>query len=378
MNTNLKEAIVYFSNGKSFKCKSFGAEGSIVGEAIFNTSMSGYQEITTDPSYAGQLIVFCMPEIGVVGVNDDDMESQSIFANGVIVREYNDNYSNFRATQSYASFLKQYNKIGVCELDTRVIVEMLRDEGSLMAVISTKEFDEKVLSQMIKDAPNMDDINFCEKVSTKEPYIHNNGIWDSIKLSYNKSSNTDNKIVAIDFGIKRNILNELTQANMQVEVIPYDFDANEIINRYKNNEIKGVFLSNGAGNPKVLKDTIAPKIKQLIDSKIPMFGICFGHQMLSIAHGFDTYKLQFGHHGGNHPILNSENKVEITAQNHLYNVPDDITQVADVIATNLFDDTIEGVVYKNSPIFSIQYHPESSPGPSDSKRYFTQFLNMLS
>jgi carbamoyl-phosphate synthase small subunit len=372
-----KKAIVYFSNGKSFLGKSFGADGSGIGEVIFNTSMTGYQEITSDPSYAGQLITFCMPEIGNVGANDDDMESNSIFANGIIARAYNDNYSNFRATSSYSSFLKNHNKVGIYDVDTRAIVSMIRDEGSLMAVISTTQFDTTILQKMINEAPSMDNINFNEQVSTKEPYTHNCGTWNNEKLIYNKPPASKNKILAIDFGIKKNILNELTQAGLEVEVIPYDFDLDNIISRYDSKEIKGIFLSNGPGDPKVLKDKIAGKIKKIADYKIPIFGICFGHQMLSIAYGFDTYKLKFGHHGGNHPIVDTLGKVEITAQNHLYNVPDEIKTVADVIATNLFDNTIEGVFYKDSPILSIQYHPESSPGPSDSKSYFTQFANMV-
>ena len=371
------KAILYFENGVSFSCNSFGANGTSTGEVVFNTSMTGYQEITSDPSYAGQFITFCMPQIGNVGANDLDMEGNGIFTNGIIVREYSNNYSNFRAIESFASFLKRHNKMGVCDVDTRAIVSMLRDNGALMAVMSTQEFDKQKLQDILINAPSMDDVNFNEQVSTKESYIHNQGIWNKVELKYDIPKTAKNKILAIDFGIKKNILNELVNVNLEVEVMPYDFDADEIIKRFDSKEISGVFLSNGPGNPLILKTSLAPKIKQLAEHNIPMFGICFGHQMLSIAYGFDTYKLKFGHHGGNHPIVNEENTVEITAQNHIYNVPDEITTKADVIARNLFDDTIEGVRYKDNPVMSIQYHPESSPGPEDSKSLFVKFADMV-
>jgi len=370
-NFHKTKAILYFENGVSFSCNSFGASGTIAGEVVFNTSMTGYQEITSDPSYAGQFITFCMPQIGNVGANELDMESSGIFANGVIAKEYDNNYSNFRATESFASFLKRHNKMGICDIDTRAIVSMLRDNGALMAVMSTQEFDKQKLQSILDKTPSMDDINFNEQVSTKKPYIYKS----DIELIRDKPFK--NKILAIDFGIKKNILNELVNVNLEVEVIPYDFDADDIIKRFDAREISGVFLSNGPGNPLILKDTISFKIQQLIEHNIPMFGICFGHQILSIAHGFDTYKLKFGHHGGNHPIINADNKVEITSQNHIYNIPDAITNKADVIARNLFDNTIEGVRYKNNPIMSIQYHPESNPGPEDSKSLFARFADML-
>lgn len=372
-----KKAILYFENGIYFDCNSFGVDGTEVAEVIFNTSMTGYQEITTDPSYAGQFITFCMPEIGNVGANDDDMESKGVFLNGVIAKEYNDNHSNFRATESFASFLKRHNKMGICNIDTRAIVSMLRDNGALMAVMSTEEFDVEQLQLIIDKHPSMDDVNFNELVSTKDSYNHTNGIWDDIKLEYKESKDNKNKILAIDFGIKKNILNELVEANMDVEVIPYNFNPSDVIERFDKKEIHGIFLSNGPGNPQVLKSIMTDKIKAIINHNIPIFAICFGHQMLSIAYGFDTYKLKFGHHGGNHPIVDKNGKIEITAQNHIYNIPKDITKVADIIATNLFDDTIEGVAYKDKPILSIQYHPESSPGPRDSKSLFLEFSNMI-
>ena len=374
---SLANAILYFENGRSFSCKSFGAEGTQVAEVIFNTSLTGYQEITTDPSYAGQFITFCMPEIGNVGVNVDDNESAQIFASGVIVRAYNENYSNFRAEESLASFLKKHDTMGICEIDTRAIVTMLRNEGSQKAVMSTKEFDLNALEILLEQSEDMSEINFMPTVSTKEKYSHSIGVWDNTTQKYKQVQSINKKIIAIDFGVKRNILNELAQTGLEVEVSPWDFDDKEIISRFERGEIGGVFLSNGPGDPLVLNDTLTHKLQALIQSNIPIFAICIGHQLLSIANGFHTYKLKFGHHGGNHPIMTSEGKVEITSQNHIYNIPDEIKDKTEVIATNLFDGTIEGVKYLGKPIFSVQYHPESSPGPRDSKNSFQMFADIV-
>jgi carbamoyl-phosphate synthase small subunit len=226
-------------------------------------------------------------------------------------------------------------------------------------------------------SPRIEEINYIKEVSTKEAYTHKNGMYDAVMFKYNEAPAIKAKIAVIDFGVKRNILNELTQAGLQAEVLPNTFDADELIARVKNKEIDGVFLSNGPGDPLVLKEEQA-QIKKLIAAKVPMFGICLGHQLLSISHGYDTYKLKFGHHGGNHPVKNIKTgMVEITAQNHNYNVPDNITEIAEVTHTNLFDDTIEGLRYNDAPIFSVQHHPESSPGPKESSYIFGEFLNLL-
>ena len=374
---SLVKAVLYFDNGRSFSCKSFGEEGTKVAEVIFNTSLTGYQEIATDPSYAGQFITFCMPEIGNVGVNADDNESSQIFASGVIVRAYNENYSNFRAEESLASFLKKHNAMGICEIDTRSIVTMLRNEGSQKAIMSTEEFDVNTLKTLLDQSEDMSEINFMPTVSTKEKYTHSAGVWDNAIQKYREVQGINKKVVAIDFGVKRNILNELAETGLEVEVYPWDFDENELITRFEKGEIGGIFLSNGPGDPLVLNDTLTPKLQTLMQSNIPIFAICIGHQLLSIANGFHTYKLKFGHHGGNHPIMTSEGKVEITSQNHIYNIPDNIRDKTEVIATNLFDGTIEGVKYLDKPIFSVQYHPESSPGPRDSKNSFQMFADMI-
>jgi len=368
---------IYLENGTFLEAKSFGARGTSVGEIVFNTSMTGYQEIVTDPSYAGQFVTFTMPEIGNVGCNAEDMESKGAWCKGIIVRQYQDVPSNFRSEEPLHELLKRFGILGICDIDTRFLTKMVREEGAMMMIASTEVSDKSKLAEMLKNAPHISEVNYIEEVSTKEPYIHKSGHYDAIHYCYNDAPEPKAKIVALDFGIKRNILNELTQAGMEVEVVPNTVDADELISKYKNGEIDGVFLSNGPGDPLILKSE-QEKIKKLIEAKVPMFGICLGHQLLSIAHGYDTYKLKFGHHGGNHPVKNLvTGAVEITAQNHNYNVPDEITEIAQVTHTNLFDGTIEGVKYKDSPIMSVQHHPESSPGPHESRYIFNEFLKMI-
>jgi carbamoyl-phosphate synthase small subunit len=372
----MKKVWIYLENGTYLCANSFGAEGTTTGEIVFNTSLTGYQEIATDPSYAGQFVTFTMPEIGNVGVNDDDMESKSLYTKGVLVRAYNEKYSNFRGQKSFATLLKDNGVLGICDLDTRYLTKMLRDNGAMMMVASTEVSDKDELKKILDESPRIEDINYIKEVSTKESYVHKSGAWNDEKLEYNKAEPTGKKVVVVDFGVKRNILNELVEAGLEVEVVPSTFNADELIKRYESNEIGGVFLSNGPGDPLVLTEE-KKEVQKLIDKDIPMFAICLGHQMLSIAHGHDTYKLKFGQHGGNHPVQNSNKTVEITAQNHNYNVPDSIEDIAEVTHKNLFDNTIEGVKYKNKPIFSVQHHPESSPGPHESKYIFKEFADMV-
>ncbi len=372
---NLKKISLYFENGTLLEAKSFGAEGTSVGEVVFNTSMTGYQEIVTDPSYAGQFVTFTTPEIGNVGCNAEDMESKGAFCKGIIVRSYQDRPSNFRCEESLDALLKKHNVLGICDIDTRFITKMLRAEGSMEMIASTEVHDKDELKKLLADAPRIEDINYIEQVSTKEAYVHNTARYSETKFEYEKP-NTSKKIIALDFGIKRNILNELTHAGMEVEVVPNDMEADIIIGLFEAKKIDGVFLSNGPGDPLILKEEQA-KIKKLIEAKIPIFGICLGHQLLSIAHGYDTYKLKFGHHGGNHPVMNAQNVVEVTAQNHNYNVPENIVEVAIVTHKNLFDNTIEGLKYNDSPSMSVQHHPEASPGPKESAYIFEAFKEML-
>ena len=368
---------IYLENGTFLEAKSFGSAGTKVGEIVFNTSMTGYQEIMSDPSYAGQFVVFTMPEIGNVGCNDDDMESNSVHSSGMIVRSYQDRYSNFRGENSLSDFLNKSDALGICDIDTRYLTKMIRDEGPQMMVASTEISDKDELKKILEKTPRIEEINYIEQVSTKEVYTHDSGTWDNENQKYSEPLTLGKKIVVLDFGVKRNILNELRQTGLSVEVAPNNTPALQLIERFHNKEIHGVFLSNGPGDPQVLKSE-AQEIKKLIEAKVPMFAICLGHQLLSIAHGHTTYKLKFGQHGGNHPVQNQQSRVvEITAQNHNYNVPDSICDIAKVTHINLFDNTIEGVSYNDAPIFSVQHHPEASPGPHDSKYIFQEFAKQL-
>lgn len=372
----MQDVYLYFENGLFLQGKSFGAIGTSVGEVVFNTSMSGYEEIITDPSYAGQFIIFSMPEIGIVGTNPLDMESRAGFCKGIIVRHYNEFHSNFRSINSLDTFLKSQNILGITGIDTRSLIKTIRNNGAMMMIASTEISNQQELKNKLEKSKNIQEINLMPEVSTKTPYKHKHGVFDFNTFEY-ATPKTQKKIIAIDFGAKRNILNELCAVGLEAEVMPHNFQALEIIQRFKNGEIQGIFLSNGPGDPLMLKDEVE-QIKLLIEAKIPIFGICLGHQLLAIAHGYETYKLKFGHHGGNHPVKNLiTQSVEITVQNHNYSVPEEISQIAEVTHRNLFDNTIEGVKYKHSPIFSVQHHPEASPGPKESNHLFKQFANMI-
>lgn len=372
-----QKAWIYLENGTFLEANSFGANGTVAGEIVFNVSMSGYQEIMSDPSYAGQFVTFTAPEIGNVGVNAEDMESSAAHAKGMIVRKYQERYSNFRAEGSLADFLKEQNVMGICDIDTRYITKMLRTEGAMMMIASTEVSDKAELKKILEASPRIEDVNYIEQVSTKVAYKHTQSVYNDREFKYDEAPVSQANIVVLDFGVKTNILNELVAANISVEVIPNSFNGDELVRRYNAKEIDGVFLSNGPGDPLVLKNE-QREIKKLIDAKVPMFGICLGHQLLSIAHGYDTYKLKFGHHGGNQPVKNMKTGlVEITAQNHNYNVPNNITEVAEVTHVNLFDNTIEGLKYNDAPIFSVQHHPESSPGPKESRYIFNEFLSLI-
>ena len=371
-----KQVWIYCANGAFFSGRLFSGGGTVTGELVFNTSLSGYQEIITDPSYAGQFITFCMPEIGIVGTNEKDCESRGVFCRGVLVRHYEDFVSNFRASQSLKSFLDSSNVLGICDIDTRSIVKMLRKDGAMMMIASSEISDKDKLAKMLAKSTPIERENLISQVSTKSPYTHQEATFDFAKMDYAKSK-TSQKIIVIDFGAKRNILNELAQVGLESQVWGYEFSADEVISLFENGEIGGVFLSNGPGDPKSLRPQIE-EIKKLIKAKIPIFGICLGHQLLSIAHGHDTHKLKFGHHGGNHPVKNLLTKsIEITSQNHIYSVPESITEVAFITHRNLFDNSIEGVRYKNSPIFSLQHHPEASPGPKESRSIFAEFATLI-
>ncbi|MDU7692716.1 MAG: glutamine-hydrolyzing carbamoyl-phosphate synthase small subunit [Helicobacter sp.] len=372
------QAFLYFENDLFIKAKSFGSPGTKVGEIVFNTSLSGYQEIITDPSYAGQFVLFTMPEIGIVGANEQDCESD-FACEGILISQYNDNFSNFRAQNSLSHFLKKRGIFGICGLNTRFLTKMVRDFGTMHVVISTEISSKDELKNILHKQKGLKTLDLINKTSTKESKPHNQGIFDFSQMGYlkNQNQNESIKIIAIDCGIKQNILNELYSAGFEIELLPFDFDPKELLSRYENGDFKGLFLSNGPGDPLDL-DILIEKIKFLLPYKIPTFGICLGHQILSIAHGFNTHKLKFGHHGGNHPVKNLlTGEVEITAQNHNFAVPEDIATVANITHRDLFDNTIEGVEYKNAPFFSVQYHPESSPGPKEASFIFQKFADLI-
>lgn len=375
-SSHLQDAWIYLANGLFFKAKSFGAAKTSVGELVFNTSLTGYQEITTDPSYAGQFVCFTMPEIGIVGTNKQDMESRTIFAKGILCRHYNASFSNFRAHKSLGDFLKEFDAMGIELIDTRLLTKTLREQGAMMMIASTEISDKDALKKLLENSPKIEEINYIKEVSTQTSYTHYEGKFDFGIMDYT-TPKTHQKILAIDFGIKRSILNQLVNAGFNVEVVPHNFDAESLIARYKQGEFEGIFLSNGPGDPQVLHTEIA-EIKKLIAAKIPLFAICLGHQLLSLAHGYPTHKLKFGHHGGNHPVKNLlTQEIEITAQNHNYSVPESIQEIAEVTHRNLFDNTIEGVRYKNALICSFQHHPEAGPGPLESAMLFNEFAKLL-
>ena len=373
----MDKAYLYLENGLFFEVDSFGASGSKCGEIIFNTSICGYQEILTDPSYAGQFILFTMPEIGIVGTNNQDIESISApHTSGIIVRNYNDFYSNFRAKESLSTYLKNHNILGICNIDTRFLTKLIRDEGAMLACISTKLDSKDKLKSLLENSPSIKDTNYLPIVSTKKSFIHKKAKYNFEIQEYSQP-NFKKKIVVIDFGIKQNILNELSEVGLECRVISSNFCAKEIIDNFNDFKIGGVFISNGPGDPSILKNEIK-EIKKLIEAKIPIFGICLGHQLISIACGYPTYKLPFGHHGANHPVKNTiTNKIEITSQNHIYSVPKDIKKIAHVTHLNLFDGTIEGLKYKQYPIISLQHHPEASPGPKEANAIFREFFEMV-
>jgi carbamoyl-phosphate synthase small subunit len=247
----------------------------------------------------------------------------------------------------------------------------------MMMIASSEISDKAELKKILENSPRIEDVNYIEQVSTKVSYMHTQSTYNDRDFKYDEAPTPQANVVVLDFGVKTNILNELVSAGIGVEVIPNNFSGDDLIKRYNAKEIDGVFLSNGPGDPLVLKNE-QKEIKKLIAAKIPMFGICLGHQLLSIAHGYDTFKLKFGHHGGNQPVKNVKTGlVEITAQNHNYNVPDNIIEIAEVTHVNLFDNTIEGLKYNDSPIFSVQHHPESSPGPKESRYIFNEFLSLI-
>ena len=367
-------AKLLLEDGKVFEGSLIGAKSKIFGEVVFNTSMTGYQEVLTDPSYAGQIITFTYPEIGNYGCNKSDYESDDCFASGIIIRNYSPLVSNYRSEESLDSFLKRHNMTGIYGVDTRALTRYIRDNGSMKSVIcSDEDFDSA--KKELESFPTMVGRDLASEVSCKDSYQARQKIVSEFYKSESLSGKRK-KVVALDFGIKQNILNKLIEVGCDVEVMPANSNAEQILAKYPD----GVFLSNGPGDPEAV-DYAIDTVKTLIQKfKKPIFGICLGHQILALASGAKTYKLKFGHRGANHPVKNLENsKIEIASHNHGFAVrKEGLPENIEITHLNINDDTIAGLKLKNRDnVFSVQYHPEASPGPHDSDYLFKQFLALM-
>lgn len=368
-------ALLVLADGTSYRGWSFGAGGTAIGEVVFNTGMTGYQEVLTDPSYRGQIITFTYPELGNTGVNPDDEESSQPQVKGAIARNICEKPSNWRSTQSLPDYLKQHNILAIHGIDTRALTRKIRSVGAMNGAISTEILDPVELLQRVQDAPSMAGLNLVGEVTTREVYEWSDptdSSWE-FRPIMQPTDAAPLTVVAIDFGIKRNILRRLARYGCRVIVVPADTPPEEIL---KHNP-DGIFLSNGPGDPAVVSEGIATT-KALLTSQKPMFGICMGHQILGLALGAETFKLKFGHRGLNQPC-GLQRQVEITSQNHGFAIDAGSLSDAEIEIThlNLNDRTVAGLRHKSLPLFSVQYHPEASPGPHDADYLFEQFVQAM-
>lgn len=358
-----KKAVILLADGTIFYGKAIGNEGSAFGEVCFNTGMTGYQEIFTDPSYFGQLMVATNAHIGNYGVNEDEVESDDIKISGLICKNFNYNYSREAAHGSLEDFFKKNKLFAISDVDTRALVSYIRNNGAMNAVISTDVNNIEILKKQLAKVPNMNGLELASKVSTKEPYYYGN-------------ENASIKIAALDIGIKKNILRNLAKRDAYIKVFPYNSSFKDMSKWNPD----GYFLSNGPGDPKPLVEaqTLA---KEIIKRNLPLFGICLGHQVIALANGVSTYKMHNGHRGINHPVKNLiTGKGEITSQNHGFAINRDEAEAHDdlqITHVHINDNTVAGIAMKSKNCFSVQFHPEASPGPHDSWYLFDQFIENI-
>jgi len=368
----MKPALLVLADGKTFEGWGFGSSGERLGELVFNTSMTGYQEILTDPSYKGQIVIMTYPHIGNCGVNQEDLESASPFLEGFVVKEHAPFPSNWRSQGDINAYLEEHNVVGIEGIDTRALTRHIREKGAQVGIISTEDLDKNSLKKKASASKGLIGLDLVKEVSCSSPYEWEDGPWELSK-GFQASPKKKYHVVAYDFGIKRNILRLLVQAGCRVTVVPAGTPSEETL-RLKPD---GIFLSNGPGDPEGVPYGVET-VRSLL-GKRPIFGICLGHQLLGLALGGKTYKMKFGHHGGNQPVMDlSTQKVEITTQNHGFAVDvGSLGSNVELTHLNLNDQTVEGLRHISLPVFSVQYHPESSPGPHDSAYLFKRFTEMM-
>jgi carbamoyl-phosphate synthase small subunit len=366
-------AILALADGTLFRGRSIGAEGASAGEVVFNTAMTGYEEILTDPSYAGQIVTLTYPHIGNVGVNAEDAESKRIFAAGLVIRDLPRLVSNFRAQEDLPTYLREAGVVGIWDIDTRKLTRILREKGAQNGCIMTGSVDEKEALRRARAAPSMAGLDLAKVVSCREPYDWSSSTW-ALGTGYQPAPNPHYHVVAYDFGIKHNILRMLSSRGCRLTVVPAKTPAKDALALQPD----GIFLSNGPGDPEPCDYAVA-SIREFLSAGKPTFGICLGHQLLGLAVGGKTLKMKFGHHGANHPVLDKDTgQVLITSQNHGFAVdPATLPANARITHVSLFDGTLQGFALTDKPAFCFQGHPEASPGPHDLGYLFDRFAKMM-
>ncbi len=373
MRDTLTSAILALEDGTVFHGRAIGAFGETVGEVVFNTAMTGYQEIVSDPSYARQIVTLTCPHIGNVGANDEDIEAQDAYACGLVVRDYPSLLSNFRSQESLSEFLSRQNVVGISDIDTRQLTRLLREKGAQNGCLQAGSIDEERAIAQAQAFAGLKGMDLAKSVTTAKSYVWDEGTWQ-LEGGFQAPGTPKWRVVAYDFGVKRNILRLLVDRGCTVEVVPADTSAESVLAR----EPDGVFLSNGPGDPEPCVYAIEA-IREILNTQVPVFGICLGHQLLGLAAGARTLKMKFGHHGANHPVVDlATNRVMITSQNHGFAVdPDSLPERVTVTHRSLFDQSIQGIALRDAPAFSFQGHPEASPGPQDIVSLFDQFVDLM-